>query len=86
MGWGGGGWGWRCVKYTIRNWYYLTLTMKLGIIAKVVAKLKKTFIKVKGYIMLQTEVQNPGRASGSLLAVELSPHDVMVALIQEHEP
>ena len=33
---GGGG-----VKYTIRNWYYLTLTMKLGIIAKVAAKPKK---------------------------------------------
>ena len=60
--------------------------MKLGIIAKVAAKPQKKFIKVKGYSMLQTEVQNPGRASGSLLAVELSPHDVMVALIQEHEP
>ena len=82
MGGGGGG----GVKYTIRNWYYLMQVMKVGIVMKETAMKPKNFIKTKGYIMLQTEVQNPGRASGSLLAVELSPHDVMVALIQEHEP
>ena len=77
--WGGG-------KYTIRNCYYLTLTMKQGIITTVPAKAPKKFTKAKGYSMLQTEVQNPGRASGSLFPVELSPRAVMVALIQEHEP
>ena len=60
--------------------------MKVGIVMKEIAMEPKNFIKTKGYIMLQTEVQNPGRASGSLLPVVLSPHDVMVALIQEHEP
>ena len=60
--------------------------MKLGITTNVEAKAPKTFAKTKGYSMLQTEVQNPGRASGSLFPVELSPRAVMVALIQEHEP
>ena len=71
--------------YPLTDCFYLTVTTKPGMKRKAAAKQPRKFSKAKGYSMLQTAVQNPGRASGSPFPVELSPHDVIVALIHEHE-